>query len=121
MAKLLRSGYKMLNIACPECNNPVFEDKKKGIKFCPICNREVQIVDSNEKSREINLEKLNGNSSELNKSTTNIINDLKGEIYKKITLFTERLRKEDQLGQIDNILDVIEKLLNLFYKLKKES
>jgi uncharacterized Zn finger protein (UPF0148 family) len=45
MADLLRSGYTMLNIACPVCNNPIFQNREKN-KFCPTCNREVLVVDN---------------------------------------------------------------------------
>ena len=44
MANLLRTGYKMLNLSCPVCNNPIFK-KKDGEMFCPICDRPVILND----------------------------------------------------------------------------
>ncbi len=40
MADFLRQGAKMLNINCPECNNPLFKLKNSEI-FCPSCQKKV--------------------------------------------------------------------------------
>ncbi len=40
MADFLRQGAKMLNINCPECNNPLFQLKNSEI-FCPSCQKSV--------------------------------------------------------------------------------
>ncbi len=40
MADFLRQGAKMLNINCPECNNPLFQLKNSEI-LCPSCQKSV--------------------------------------------------------------------------------
>jgi uncharacterized Zn finger protein (UPF0148 family) len=40
MAKALREGAKMLDLACPVCNNPIFQ-VKSGEKVCVSCERKV--------------------------------------------------------------------------------
>jgi uncharacterized Zn finger protein (UPF0148 family) len=40
MAKALREGARMLDIACPVCNNPIFQFKS-GEKMCVSCERKV--------------------------------------------------------------------------------
>jgi uncharacterized Zn finger protein (UPF0148 family) len=40
MAKALREGARMLDIACPVCNNPIFQ-LKSGEKVCVSCERKV--------------------------------------------------------------------------------
>ncbi len=40
MADFLKQGAKMLNINCPECNNPLFKLKNSEI-FCPSCQKKV--------------------------------------------------------------------------------
>jgi len=40
MAKLLREGARMLDLACPVCNNPIFQ-LKTGEKICIACERKV--------------------------------------------------------------------------------
>ncbi|MFX1411897.1 MAG: Sjogren's syndrome/scleroderma autoantigen 1 family protein, partial [Promethearchaeota archaeon] len=55
MADLLRSGHKMLNMACPICNNPIFK-KRSGETFCPTCNREVLIVKNKNHQKNLKIE-----------------------------------------------------------------
>jgi ribosomal protein S27E len=40
MARVLREGAKMLDIACPECNNPLFQ-YKSGEMACVACAKKV--------------------------------------------------------------------------------
>ena len=48
MAQVLRGGAKMLDIACPICNNPIFK-LKTGEKACVVCNRKVLFEKETEK------------------------------------------------------------------------
>lgn len=40
MAKALREGARMLDLACPVCNNPIFQTKS-GTRICVSCERMV--------------------------------------------------------------------------------
>ncbi|MFX1312374.1 MAG: Sjogren's syndrome/scleroderma autoantigen 1 family protein [Promethearchaeota archaeon] len=119
MADLLRSGYTMLNIACPICKNPIFRNRD-GETFCPICNRKVLIVENqssklNERSK--NSEILDSiNTMKNSPSYNNIHNFVKKVIFDKIKWSSEKLENETQLGLIEKYIKV---LLNL-YKLLEE-
>ncbi len=117
MADLLRSGHTMLNIACPVCNNPVFQDKE-GEKFCPSCNRKVVIVNDqithNFEKREIAIEN-NRNSEDIrNKDVLNSLNEV---ILKKMQWIIEKLKMETQLELIRNYVDILSKLYDLLNKI----
>ncbi len=53
MAKALREGARMLDLACPVCNNPVFQNKS-GEKVCVACERKVIIEGEEPKKKEGN-------------------------------------------------------------------
>ncbi|MFX1522648.1 MAG: Sjogren's syndrome/scleroderma autoantigen 1 family protein [Promethearchaeota archaeon] len=117
MADLLRMGHKMLNIACPVCNNPIFQDKN-GEKYCPSCDRKVVIMD--EKSvqdyQEKNLksrDNLDIKSKILNASLVS----LEEEIAKKIQWLTNKLINETDLDVIRIYIELISNLLDLLNKI----
>lgn len=110
MADLLRSGHKMLNVACPICNNPIFQ-RKNGETFCPTCNREVLIVES--KSHQINSKnkaKINKNSIKEKKTVRepdDAILFLRQVIIEKIELFSKKLKIETQIDMIERYTKLI--------------
>lgn len=117
MAELLRSGYTMLNLSCPICNNPVFKSKNEDL-FCAICNREVLIVESNsientakktlkkpEQKREINNLK--------NNLSTNF-NNLNNAIISKINWLTKLIKNEIQLELLEKQVKLMRELLDLY-------
>ena len=116
MADLLRSGYTMLNIACPVCNNPVFRNKE-GEKFCPSCNRKVIIINDqitqNIEKREITPG--NNRNDELI-SNKDVIKSLNEVIPKKMQWIIEKLKTETQLDLIKNYTDILSKLYDLLNK-----
>ena len=116
MADLLRSGYTMLNIACPVCNNPVFRNKE-GEKFCPSCNRKVIIINDqitqNIEKREITP--ANNRNDELI-SNKDVIKSLNEVIPKKMQWIIEKLKTETQLDLIKNYTDILSKLYDLLNK-----
>jgi len=117
MADLLRSGYTMLNIACPVCNNPVFRNKE-GEKFCPSCNRKVVVINDqitqNFEKRE-NASANNRNSEII--SNKDIINSLNEVIPKKMQWIIEKLKTETQLELIKNYTDILSTLYDLLNKI----
>jgi len=113
MADLLRTGHKMLNLSCPICNNPIFQNKE-GVSFCVICNREVIMADSvSDKNFEEKETILNKNTKQVN-----IPSVLITVLTDKLNWITQKLKKENQLDIIEKYLKILFDLLNLLEKAK---
>ena len=123
MADLLRSGYTMLNQACPNCKNPIFRNRS-GEMFCPTCSKPVvfseKIIDvpKNKKS-EIEdgvIHDENGNNLEP-------LNFLYSVVLNKINLTADRLSKETELSNFKNYIKIIHMFLKVLHQLQdfKES
>ena len=113
MADLLRKGHKMLNLSCPICNNPIFQNKD-GVSFCAICNREVimadSVLDKNIKEKETLLPK--------NIKQVNVPTVLVAVLTDKLNWITQKLEKENQLDIIEKYVKILFDLLNLLEKAK---
>ena len=113
MADLLRTGHKMLNLSCPICNNPIFQNKE-GVSFCAICNREVIMADSvSDKNIEEKETILNKNTKQVNIPIVLIT-----VLTDKLNWITQKLEKENQLDIIEKYLKILFDLLNLLEKAK---
>ena len=120
MANLLKSGFTMINLACPVCSNPIFRDKN-GNTFCPICNRKVVIVNdviSNNKQDNKDLNNLN-NDLDGKVSATAIYQKLKLTIIKKLKEFNDLLENEKDLETSKKIVSIIAQLIDLIYDIDK--
>ena len=113
MADLLRTGHKMLNLSCPICNNPIFQNKD-GVSFCAICNREVVMADS------VSDNNIEEKETILNKNTkqVNIPHALITVLTDKLNWIYQKLEKENQLDIIEKYIKIIFDLLNLLEKAK---
>ncbi|MFX1326350.1 MAG: Sjogren's syndrome/scleroderma autoantigen 1 family protein [Promethearchaeota archaeon] len=120
MADLLRSGYTMLNIACSVCNNPIFRNKE-GLKFCPTCNREVQIIDE-KATQNFKQEELYSqtNQSVKFKSSFNNFDTMKKVIINKMQWIIDKLNLETELSLVEkytrillNLIDILNKVSNI--------
>ena len=113
MADLLRTGHKMLNLSCPICNNPIFQNKD-GVSFCAICNRAVIMADS------VSDKNIEEKETILNKDTkqVNIPIVLITVLTDKLNWITQKLEKENQLDIIEKYLKILFDLLNLLEKAK---
>jgi uncharacterized Zn finger protein (UPF0148 family) len=113
MADLLKAGHKMLSLSCPVCNNPIFQ-YKNGDTFCPICNRKVVLVDD--------LPKIKEEEKKPNLAYPTEIEDIKNIILPALTdklqWVAQKLEKESQLSAINEILELISKILGLVEKIK---
>ena len=110
MANLLRSGYKMLNKSCPVCNNPIFKDKKEKM-FCPICNREVIIVNDDH-----SMEKIKSDENRLTlqiPDNDNILMPLKEVVFEKIKFLNDLLAKESKIDIIKKYTMILLHLLKV--------
>lgn len=113
MADLLRTGHKMLNLSCPICNNPIFQNKDE-VSFCGICNREVIMADS------VSDKKIEEKEIILNKNIKQVNLPLKliTVLTDKLNWITQKLDKENQLDIIEKYLKILFDLLNLLEKAK---
>ena len=119
MADLLRTGYTMLNISCPVCNNPIFKDKS-GDLFCAACNRNVIIVKNNN-TKENNQTRSEITSKEDKRSTgtkeltmdIKELKPLKNVLLKKIGEITSKLDEENELEQIERFTSLLQELISL--------
>ncbi|MFX0026897.1 MAG: Sjogren's syndrome/scleroderma autoantigen 1 family protein [Candidatus Hermodarchaeota archaeon] len=120
MADLLRSGYTMLNLSCPICKNPIFQDKN-GRKFCPICNREVIITKNNLNSEQPtnNIDKINGKNGLRISGKSSILFSLRKITIEKIKDINDRLKSEHQIEMIKKFSDILLKLLEILILIKK--
>ncbi len=113
MANLLRMGNTMLNLACPVCNNPIFQNKS-GDKFCPRCDRKVVVL--NDKTAQYyqnnNVNSENNLSIKSNLRET-IYTSLEDVISKKIQWIIEKLHIETDIKLIRSYIDLISSLLHL--------
>ena len=117
MANLLRTGYKMLNLSCPVCNNPIFK-KKDGEMFCPICDRPVILNDKllNETIKPDKILKNENNA--LNQVLDDkTLNNLKKNISIKIQEISEIIKTENQIIKIEAYLSLLQKLLDLYERI----
>jgi len=117
MADLLRLGHTMLNIACPVCNNPIFQNKN-GEKYCPSCDRKVVVMNNNAALENYKKKKLNS-ESDLNLKTNikeTIYNSLEEVISKKIQWLIEKLQVETDIELIRIYIDLMSNLLDLLNK-----
>jgi len=123
MADLLRSGFTMLNIACPECNNPIFRAKDNE-KFCPSCNRKVLFVDE---KPYISKNKANDNKNMIRLSQidernnfNNSIDSIEEILNSKFKWIAEKLLNETQLDLIEKCIQILSNLYDLMKKLSSK-
>lgn len=123
MGNLLRSGYKMLNLACPICNNPIFESKE-GKKFCPVCEREVIIKNKTKNENRKSLESEPEDKKETEKKNIPLhekdLNHLMDILLKKINWIGNEIEKEFQMDSIRNYCKTIKELYNLYIELNRK-
>ena len=120
MANLLKSGFTMINLACPVCSNPIFRDKN-GNSFCPICNRKVVIVDDRISNNKENSKDLNNHSKDLDEkiSSTAIYQKLKLTVTRKLKEFNDLLEREKDLEASKKIVSIIAQIIDLICVIDK--
>ncbi|MHA1915927.1 MAG: Sjogren's syndrome/scleroderma autoantigen 1 family protein [Promethearchaeota archaeon] len=112
MAELLRSGHTMLNIACPVCNNPVFQNLA-GEKFCPTCNREVRVV--NEEPEKNSNDKLSQNNNSILDIDT--FNSLREGLRNRLLWIAGEISSETDVKLLERYSQLILILLDTLRKL----
>ena len=116
MADLLRLGHTMLNIACPVCNNPIFQNKS-GEKYCPSCDRKVVVMNDNTaqnyQKKPLNSESTLGIRTNIKETVYTSLEDV---ISKKIQWLIEKLQIETDIELIRIYVDLMSNLLDLLNK-----
>jgi uncharacterized Zn finger protein (UPF0148 family) len=124
MAGLLRSGYTMLNLGCPVCNNPLFRKKNNDI-FCPICNKKVIIKKENTVSTNSkDIGKSAHNEQDLSRKDFELkfnFNYLLEILEKKIDLISQKLEQETQIDLIEKYINLLIKIYDFLNNLKSSS
>ena len=120
MANLLKSGYSMLNLACPVCNNPIFRDKN-GDTLCPICNRKVifanrEYSDDGEEKTEL---KNNTGDNQIKISDIAILQNLKQIVMVKLKEFTNLLENEKNPEICQKIITTLNQLVKIIKEIEK--
>ena len=116
MADLLRLGHTMLNIACPVCNNPIFQNKS-GEKYCPSCDRKVVVMNDNTaqnyQKKPLKSENTLGIKTNIKETVYTSLEDV---ISKKIQWLIEKLQIETDIELIRIYVDLMSNLLDLLNK-----
>ncbi|MFO7796014.1 MAG: Sjogren's syndrome/scleroderma autoantigen 1 family protein [Promethearchaeati archaeon] len=115
MADLLRSGNKMLNFSCPECNSPIFQNKE-GDLFCPTCNRKVVMI---ENKNELNQD--NAVERRIEYTEENIEQDINQSVAilrEKIDWLLNEIQSETQIENLKNLLDLLKKIYDLLFYIR---
>jgi len=116
MADLLRSGYSMLNLACPVCNNPLFKDKDKEI-FCPICKKKIVIVKDTLNQKLNNKKKAGEPIVESKVIAEDRFNNLHEILKEKLEHISRKMRDETQIEIIKNYLEILNLILEILKKI----
>ncbi len=133
MAKALKEGAKMLDLACPVCNNPVFQ-VKSGEKMCIVCDRKVVFEgEMREKSNDRAIPPINSaapqqGSSKKNslvqegsssQSVSTILSSLRDCCVDKLASLVQKMVRTTDEGELSivyaNVLKVLEILNQLHF------
>jgi UPF0148 protein len=116
MAELLRSGNTMLNKSCPECNSPLFKNRKGEI-FCPSCNRKVLIVDklAQQEIKKNEKEHTTKKSQILNNKKEDLINQTINTLKEKILWLLGIIEEEQQTELITKYLTLLREMYEFLF------
>lgn len=131
MAKALKEGARMLDLACPVCNNPIFQ-AKSGEKMCVSCERKVIIEGEMPKKGDDNaipsINKVATQQDALKKalpvqaetasqSIPAILSSLKERCVDKLASLVQKMERTTDEGELSilyaNVLKVLEILKQL--------
>ncbi len=109
MADFLRLGAKMLNINCPECNNPLFQLENSEF-FCPSCQKRIVLEKRAEK------DKLPAPSDAENMKKAPA---LAKKMRAKLLELSDKLTNETNIQVVKDILKSIWLILKILVDLEK--
>lgn len=109
MSTLLLSGATMLADSCPDCNVPLF--KQKDRIFCSKCGRDAIFAKSDNEIKTIE-------HSQSRKETQVILQDI---LIGKINFLAQKLASSETFEEIERIIELLDKIIDLLLKMKKFS
>ena len=109
MSTLLLSGATMLADSCPDCNVPLF--KQKNRIFCPKCGRDAIFASSDNEIKTIE-------HSQSRKDTQVILQDV---LLGKINFLTQKLASSETFEEVQRIVELLDKIIDLLLKMKNFS
>ena len=111
MAQLLREGATMLDKTCPKCGTLIYRLPNKKI-ICPSCNSEIIIQKESSKPQHQHKEVQN---------VSNIHNfsPLLENLFIKIDSLNHILQNETDIYQIEKIVNIIDKTVQLYEKINR--
>jgi UPF0148 protein len=109
MSTLLLSGATMLADSCPDCNVPLF--KKKDRIFCPKCSRNAIYAKSDDDIKQIE------HSQSILETRTMLQDIFTGKIH----FLAQQLASSERLDEIQRIIELLDKIMNLMLKMKEIS
>jgi len=104
MADLLRSGATLTDLSCPACSSPLFR-LKGGELWCANCQKKVIVVKEDEQ-----IEETRGLFS---------LSIVESTLITKIQEVNERIRKENDVEELQRLGIVMSTLLQNLEKVKK--
>ena len=110
MAKLLREGATMLNKSCPKCGTLIYRLPNKKI-ICPSCNSEIIIQKDSPASETVH--QVPNSTSGISLDFQPILNNL----YLKLGELNHALQDESDFSNIERILTMIDKILQIYKKI----
>ncbi len=118
MAELLRSGNTMLNKSCPECNSPIFKNRK-GELFCPSCNRKILIINktTQQEIKKIQKNQIKKKTQILNNDKDDLINQTINSLKEKLIWILKIMKKEEQAEQIKKYIKLLKEIYELIFLL----
>ncbi len=109
MAEFLRQGAKMLNINCPQCQNPLFQLKNSDF-FCPSCQKKI-IWEKQEQTKNFHE---TANKPNLTKPQT-----LADNLKSKLQELSNKLADETDVHAIKDFLESIRLVIQILADLEK--
>jgi len=112
--ELLYKGGKMLSYHCPECNLPLFKYEEKII--CPSCNVEYdELLEEKEveeeKAKEVEVVEVKHDKLTPTSIEKNIL-----ILIEKLTI---KAHNSESIAEINELLETINKALNILEKIRK--
>jgi len=104
MADLLRSGATLTDLSCPACSSPLFRLKSEEL-WCANCQKKVIVVKEDEQ-----IEATRGIFS---------LSIVESTLLAKIQEVNERIRKENDVEELQRLGIVMSTLLQNLEKVKK--
>ncbi len=109
MSTLLLSGATMLADSCPDCNVPLF--KQKNRIFCSKCGRDAIFASSDNEIKTIE-------HSQSRKDTQVILQDI---LLGKINFLAQKLASSETFEEVQRIVELLDKIIDLLHKMKNFS